>query len=336
MSTATVARVLDDTAAVSPHLKRRVIGAVEELGYVRNAVAKSLATGRTGLLGVLVRDITNPFYSQVARGIEDAVSADGYLALVCSSDFDARKERLIISRFRSRLVDGVALAVGSGDEALLEDVVKSGVPVTLFDQTLHRGSHSHLSAVLVDNVDAGARAAMHLISLGHTRLTVLSGGGGGTTSVARRSGFMDACRSAGVEAISVEGSELAGASGGVAAMQEAMSLSPRPTGVFSYNNVFTVGAIQAARELGIRIPEDVSLIGFDDMDLFSVMDPPLTVLSQPGYRMGLEVGALLLRRIAGDSTDIPDRVLKAELVLRASTAAPAREVAHTVADSGEH
>ncbi len=323
VSTATVARVLDKTARVSPELTDSVTAAVAQLGYVRNAVAKSLATGRTGLIGVLVRDITNPFYSQVVRGIEDAVGPRGYLVLVCSSDFDEGKERRLISRMMTRLVDGVALAVGVQDESLLERVVKNGVPVTLFDRTVPRGLGSHLSAVIIDNHDAGFRAAAHLISLGHTRLAVLSGSQGGTTASERRDGFLAACREAGVQVESITSEESLGVSGGARAMAEALSRSPRPTAVFTYNNLFTIGAVQTAKGMDVRIPDDVSLIGFDDMDVFSVMDPPLSVLAQPAYDIGMEAGRLLLLRIDGEGGEVPDRILKAELRLRGSTAEPA-------------
>ncbi|WP_308465835.1 LacI family DNA-binding transcriptional regulator [Rathayibacter soli] len=319
VSTATVARVLDNTAHVSAELADRVGSVVTELGYVRNAVAKSLSTGRTGLIGVLVRDITNPFYSQVVRGIEDVVGSGGYLVLVCSSDFDEDREQRLISRFMTRLVDGVALSVGSEGEERLERMAEHGVPVVLFDSRVARRAGSLISAIGIDNYDAGFRAAMHLVSLGHTNLAVLAGAGGGTTASERRDGFFGACLETGVQVQGFAIDESLGVIGGVRTMMDALSGSPRPTGVFAYNNLFTVGAVQAARAMRMRIPDDVSLIGFDDMDLFNMMDPPLSVLAQPAYDIGTRVGERLLLRIGGESGEMPDEVLKAELTLRGST-----------------
>ncbi|HWC84633.1 MAG TPA: LacI family DNA-binding transcriptional regulator [Pseudonocardiaceae bacterium] len=308
VSTATVARVLRGTTPVSDQLRERVTSAVAELRYIPNAVARSLSRGRTHLLGLLVADIANPFFGEVARGLEDAAVAAEYQVLVGSSDLDAGRERRLLAAFEARTVDAVALTSTAADSAEINRLAATGMPMVFIDR---RPADVPAPAVLIDNEAATHRAARYLIELGHTDLAMISGPRSMATAAQRLAGFRRACAESGitVRPECVREGHL-GAAGGEAAMREVLALDPRPTAVLSFNNLLAVGALAAVRAAGVRIPAGISLLTFDDMPLFPFVDPPITAIAQPAYDMGREAAAILL-----DALSTPDGVRPADVVL---------------------
>ncbi|WP_211286638.1 LacI family DNA-binding transcriptional regulator [Pseudonocardia autotrophica] len=324
VSTATVVRVLNGGATVSPDRTERVLRAVQELDYVSNGVAASLSRGRTQLLGLLVSDIANPFTGQVARGLEDEAVRHGYQVLISSSDFDPDREAQILESFARRTVDAAALLSTSEAAQGVHRLLRNEIPTVLIDR--RPPDLPSVPLVRTDSLSAAREAVRHLIDLGHTDLGMIAGPSGMATASQRLAGFRAACADAGLhvrpECVR-EG--FLGVDGGHRAMLEVLDLPVRPTAVFSFNNVLAIGALGALRERGVRLPGELSLITFDDTDLFPFVDPPLTAIAQPAYEIGAAAGRILFEELAGASHPAAGRdvVLPTELRIRNSCAAPA-------------
>lgn len=321
VSTATVARVLSGRIPVSETLAARVQQSVTELNYVPNGVARSLSRGKTNLLGLLVADITNPFYAEVARGLEDEAAKQGYHVLVGSSDFDIDRESDLLASFATRVVDGVALVSTSGMTTSMERLLDSRMPTVFVDRP--PGNEGRAPVIRTDNLTAAHDAIAYLIGLGHRDLAMISGPVTLSTASERLEGFRTACTEAGLllHEENIRAGFL-GIEGGYTAMREVLELDPRPTAVFSFNNMLTIGALRALREAGVHVPAELSLITFDDMDLFPFVDPPITAIAQPTYQMGVEAARTLMDILSGRDTSAKGTVLSSELRLRSSCAPP--------------
>lgn len=321
VSTATVARVLSGTTPVSDELASRVKDAIAELRYVPNGVARSLSRGQTRLLGLLVSDIANPFVAQVARGLEDEAAKHGYHVLVGSSDFDLDRESQLLASFAARTVDAVALLSARGATPAMEQLIDTGMPLVFVDR---RPSDDVKAPVIrTDNEAAAHDAVRYLIELGHTDLAMMSGPGTLPTASKRVQGFREALAEAGLtlrDDCLREG--FLGIEGGRQGMREILALKRRPTAVFSFNNLLTVGALGALRDAHVTVPGDLSLVTFDDMDLFPFVDPPITAIAQPAYRIGVEAGRALIGLLSGDAFVPREIVLPTEFRQRASCAPP--------------
>ncbi len=321
VSTATVARVLRDSPQVSRELSDRVREAVAELGYVPNVVARSLSQGRTRLLGLLVPDISNPFFAEVARGMEDGAVTRGYHVLIGSSDLNADRERQFISSFKARLLDAIAITPSASDAAHLKQLAVGGMPLVFVDRRL---PGVRAPAVRTDNANAAEQAVRHLVRLGHRDIAMISGPPSFETAAERVAGFRAACRQTGIRIRrSCLRQGYLGIEGGHKAMREILALRPRPTAVFSFNNLLTVGALGALREDKVRVPTELSLLTFDDMSLFPYVDPPITAIAQPGYQMGQQTAYLLLKTLENPAATHHDVVLPTDLRIRMSCAPPA-------------
>lgn len=321
VSTATVARVLSGHTPVSDELAARVRASIAELRYVPNMVARSLSQGRTFLLGLLVSDIANPFSAQVARGLEDTAAQHGYHVLVGSSDFAPEREKQLLASFAARTVDAVALTAVSGATEAMRELLDTKIPLVFVDRQPGNGIKAPL--IRTDNLSAAHDAVAYLIGLGHRDLAMISGPPTMPTASQRLQGFRTACQEAGLnlrEECVREG--FLGTEGGYQATRELLALKPRPTALFSFNNMVAVGALRALREAGVSIPRDISLITFDDMDLFPFVDPPITAIAQPSYQIGAEAARALIGMLAGDSFVPREVVLPTEFRQRASCAPP--------------
>jgi DNA-binding LacI/PurR family transcriptional regulator len=323
VSTATVARVLNGRANVSDELANRVKQAVAELHYVPNGVARSLSRGQTHLLGLLVSDIANPFAGQVARGLEDEATKSGYHVLVGSSDFDPERESELLGSFAARTVDAVALLSARGATSAMQQLMDTQMPLVFVDR--RPNGDSTAPVIRTDNVTAAQHAVQYLIGLGHRDLAMISGPPTLPTASQRLQGFRTACRDAGLEVREEcirEG--FLGVDGGGLAMHQVLALRPRPTAVFSFNNLLAVGALGALREKNVSVPEDLSLVTFDDMELFPYIDPPVTAIAQPAYRIGVEAARALIGLLSGDRFTAREVVLPSEFRQRKSCAPPSR------------
>jgi LacI family transcriptional regulator len=317
VSTATVSRVLNGAGRASPATRDRVLAAARELGYRPSGVARSLKLRQTRTIGLIVTDIENPFFPALVRAVEDAARAEGYAILLGNAADDPEREAAYLDLLVERRVDGVIIAASSLGVRHGEWLTEPPLPVVLVNAT---STGVPLTAVASDN-RAGARlAAEHLIGLGHRRLGFLAAPSRNVDSPVRLAGVRDAMTAADIEPASLAvamGPALVG--GGEAAMHELLDLARPPTGVCAYNDLMAIGALRAARSRGRSIPGDLSIVGFDDVEFASYVDPPLTTIAQDQATMGLQAVRALAAQLAGDgdgSTRSEARVIRLPTVLR--------------------
>lgn len=317
VSPATVSRVMQGAKNVRPDTRERVQLAIDELGYVPSVAAQSLRSKRTRSLALVVSDITNPFWTTVARGVEDVAQRHGYSVLLCNTDENLAKQHQYLDFLISQQVDGVIIAPYDSDAHNLEKLRKRNIPTVLVDRRI-RGWD--LDSVLGDSVSGAMALVRHLIQLGHRRIAMLSGPTMTSTAKDRIVGYCMALTEAGipVEPQLIKAGEYRDASGEVL-IQELLDEGSRPTAVFAANNALAMGVISALGKRGARIPQDIALVSFDDLPNTSRLLPFLTVVAQPVYEMGVNAAQLLLSRLDSDVSLRPRHVvLPVRLIVRHS------------------
>jgi len=317
----TASRALDPARShlLKPETIARVTEAARRLGYHGNALASSLRRGRTNSVGIVIADFQNPFISPILRGVENGLDKLGIVPLVTETeDSSARLESAINTLLRHRPDAIIMTAVRSGDRAIIDRTAES-VPVVLAVRTFRDTS---FAAVAHDDREGGVLAAQHLIALGHTRIAQLCGPSDVSSFVERAAGFRRTLRAAGLPLTNLtESARAPGVASGYQLMQRLLkNLATWPTGVFAHTDLMAVGAIDAAREAGLRCPEDVSVIGYDDIPLADHVDPPLTTVRLPGYQLGRLAAELVATMIGDETASRPNLSLPPELVVRRSTA----------------
>lgn len=327
VSVATVSAVINGTATVSDGRSKRVHDAVEALDYYPDQVARSLKVGRTGVIGMVVPDITNIFFVQVIRAVEDAARGHGYSVILCDSNEDPAEERRHLDTLFSRRVDGVLIAC-SDPSAGYEHLMRRRFPIVFVDRIPRGLVHCGVST---DNVEASCRATNHLIELGHERIAFITGQLGLSPHYGRLEGFRKAMQASGL-AIREEylrAGDLQTETGRRLGL-ELLELDPPPTAIISSNNKMLLGLMGAIAELGIPCPAGVSLIGFDDSVWTEHFAPGLTVVAQPADEIGRAAFLMLLSKMEprdGEVNDEPDlELFPAELKVRGSTAPPGSAV----------
>jgi DNA-binding LacI/PurR family transcriptional regulator len=319
VSIATVSRVLNKSGKVVPSTRAIVEGALRELRYRPSRVARRLRMkdGRAHLVGLIIPDIQNPFYAEIARGVEDAASASDYALLLCNSDENPEKERFYIDVMRDESVDGIVLPPFDETDSAVIDAIKSGIPVVCVDRSLSKLS---TDLVEVDNRRGAFDAVMHLLDKGHRRIGLIEGRTHVSTNRERRRGYADALEERGVAFRKdlVRTGDFKQESGRMLA-QELLALRRPPTALFVLNNLMTVGALAALHQRRLSVPRDVAIVGFDDLPWAEALNPPLTVVRQPAYSVGRQAMELLLQRIVEpDRPPITVRLMP-ELIVRQST-----------------
>jgi LacI family transcriptional regulator len=318
VSAMTVSRVINGGVGVRPATRRRVENAITELDFIPNRVARGLMSSKTGALGLIVPDIVNPFFSVVVRGAETVARRAGYRLLLCNSEGDLALERQYVEDMISHRVEGLLIApVGDRSKVNLMALVRRKFPFVLIDRSV---AGLECDLVQADSV-AGARLLIrHLVSVGHRRIATIVEPDNVSTARERLQGYQQALQAAGIAAdpeLVVETS--ADRSGGYSGMQQILSLDPLPSAVFAVNNMTALGAMQAIRERGLIVPDDIALVCFDDVEHLAVLSPFLTVMNQPTETFGTVGTQLLLDRITGRSGDRPRQVvLQAQLLVRES------------------
>ena len=319
VSTSTVSAVLNESVVVSPKRKERVLAAMAALDYQPDAIARSLKTGRSNAIGVIVPDITNTFYPEVIRGVEVAAQAAGYSVLLCDSNEDRAIEERHFSALFSRRVDGVILACCI-DSRANELVARRNLPVVFIDRLPPSRA---VNSVCTDNVAAGRLAAEHLIGLGHKRIGMLAGHLGLSPHHDRLEGFRKAMQEAHLPIL--DEYLIAGnvqVEDGVGAGRRLLGLSTPPTAILASNNKLLLGVLQAVEEKNLSIPKDLSVLGFDDYLWNTHFSPGLTAVAQLTGEMGKRSFELLQQLIQNTSSEdaAPRHVLiSAELRIRNST-----------------
>lgn len=325
VSTATVSYVLNQSRFVSPELAERVRDAVGQTGYRPDVNARSLRSKRTGMIGLIVPDNANPFFAEIAKGVEDAGFEAGFAVILCNSNASLARENEHIDLLLSRRVDGIIVAPTTAGLEHLDAILQRSVPLAVF---YREPGLRDVDTFRIDNIRAGYMATSHLLELGHRQIACLLPNSLETPSGQRVQGYRKALTEWGIEPdarLMLQGDNRIG--GGDRAAQELMAHKVPFTAVFSSNDAMAIGALRALRSAGYRVPNDVSVAGIDDIILASYCEPPLTTVGQPKQQAGRLAAERLIERIQGrHKQGARDFLLDLELIVRQSTTeAPQRK-----------
>ena len=318
VSPTTVSYVLTGSRFVRPATRARIVRAIEELNYQPNHVARSLRAKRTLTVGMIVSDISNPFYADIVRGVEDVLSDRHYSLILCNTDEAPERERVTLQLLVGKKIDGLIIVTTGANVEALAAASQSGLPIVLVDRRL---PGDWLDTVLVDDRQGAEMAVRHLLGLGHRRIGAIIGRAGISTTDSRRLGYEVALTDFGVavDPDLIRNGQSTVDGGGAAALA-LLDLRPRPTAVFAANNLMTLGLFRTIKEYGLRCPEDVAVVGFDDMVWLAAFAPGVTTIAQPNYDLGKRSAELLMDRLTGTPPESPRiEVLPARLVVRESS-----------------
>ena len=318
VSFTTVSHVVNGTRPVSDPVRSKVEAAIAELGYVPSGVARSLRVRATGTLGLLLPNASNPYFAELARGIEDHAERNGYSVILCNSDDDIDKQLRYLRVLLERRIDGLIVATVASDAAFAEALANLRVPLVLVDRSLDGVDADQLR---VDHEQGAYLATRHLLELGHRRIVCI--GGPASTQVAqlRAAGYQRALAEAGIEAQAVVDCPFTSPAGHAAA-QTLLSAELRPTAIFAGNDMIALGVLRAAAERELQVPQQLSVVGFDDIEVSRYLHPALTTVGQCIGQLGEQVAARLLERIRTPGLAVSQQLIEPILVLRESSAAP--------------
>ena len=320
VSVATVSAVLNGNKYVSSGLTQRVRESIKQLGYERNSLAQGLKMQTSHAIGLIISDITNPFFTSVVRGVEDVANTRNFSLILGNTDEDLKKEKSYIRLLESKRADGLIVAVTAGSHEYLHAWPAQHLPLVSIDRSLFALG---IDSVLVDNVAGACKAVEHLIKLGHRRIGVVTGIPGITTTEERLTGYKQALEAHGIPfdptLVAVADSRVEG--GRFGTLQLLTQGTTRPTAFFVMNGLMVIGALQAITKVGLRCPQDIALVGFDDFEWAAVMHPRLTTVRQPTYEIGRRAAQLLFERLEKRDS-VPQEVrLLPQLIIRESCGA---------------
>ncbi len=319
----TVSRALnpETRGLVNEETAERVLRAAEQLGYRPNPIARGLKTNRSYTIGVLVPDITNPVFPPILRGIEDRLDEDGYTALIANTDNDAERERSHLEAMHARQVDGFIAATARLDRELVANVAARGTPLVLVNRSVEDGS---VPAVAVDDQRGIRLAVEHVVGLGHRRIGHIAGPQNTPTGQRRYLGFVGAMAEAGLDVSEdqIKFSERYSEQEGARLSSELLQAGREVTAIVAANDLLAIGCFDVLQARGLRCPDDVSIVGFNDMPLVAHLQPPLTTVRVPQREIGSVAADLLLKRLSGALGRGREILLEPTLVVRGSTAVP--------------
>ncbi len=316
VSPATVSRALTGRGYVRKELRERILAVAEELDYHPNSLARGLITRQSYTIGLVLPDITNPFFPAVARGVEDVAHRRGYNVILCNTDGNARKEADYLGVLRSKQVDGVIFTTTQVATKHVKQLLESGIPVVLADRRMN----VECDFVVVDNIEGAYKATRHLIDIGHSTIGLITGPRNVTTGVERIEGYRRALQEHRIELreeLILEGDYRENS--GYRHTMTFLKMHPRPTAVFACNDLMAIGALMALEEAGIRVPDEMAVVGYDDTPLASVARPRLTTIAQPKYEMGALACEVLIDRMRDRGRPKQELFLKPQLIIRESS-----------------
>ncbi len=315
----TVSRVINNNPNVSAATRQRVQEIIVETKYRPSYIARSLVTARTATIGLVVPDISNPFFSSVARGAEEVASEHGYTVLLCNTGEDASREIEVLNLLHERYVDGVIVCGSRQEDEVLRKALAQFQAAVLINRRVQGGS---IPAILVDDTLGGYQNTEHLLQLGHTAIGFLAGPAASYSGARRLEGYENALADAGVDRMVewVQYCTPTVAAGEVAA-HRLLDAQPELTALFCYNDLVAVGALRACAALGKRVPDEMAITGFDDILLATLVSPALTTCHVPRAQMGSQAVSMLLACINDEADRCREIVVKPELMIRASTVA---------------
>jgi LacI family transcriptional regulator len=317
VSTSTVSHVLNNTRFVSDETRAKVLAAIQELNYYQNAQAKGLVTGKSRIIGLIVPDITNPFFPELVRGAERNATQQGYDVFLCNTDYDPERTSSLVRRLIEQKVDGAIIMTTEMEYSLVTSLTAKSIPVVLLDW----GITDLLVSNIKENFESGIEeASSHLVELGHRNIAFISGPLKLRTAKTRKEAFVSSIKKyvgSVSEPLIIEGDFKI--EGGELAMSKILALPDRPTAVLASNDLMAVGAMRKIKEKGLRIPQDISVIGLDDIFMASTVDPPLTTINLPRYEIGETAWRLLLYSIQHKEEMGREETVDTRLVVRGTT-----------------
>ncbi len=321
VSPMTVSRVINNAAGVKPKTREWVEQIIAAMGYIPNRLAQGLISQRTGTIGLILPDVANPFFAHVLRAAEITARREGYRLLVCNTEGDAGLERDYIQNLISHQVDGLIVApVGDRSRAGLLPLIHRRYPLVLLDRSV---AGIECDLVLGDSAGGARRLVGHLAAIGHRRIAMILGADDVSSTRERYAGYCEALRAAGLALerdLVVE--TTVDSPGGYRAMQQILTLDPRPSAIFAVNNMTALGAMQVLREQGLTVPDAVALVCFDDVEHLAILAPFMTVVDQPAEAFGSMAAQMLLERVGGRAGEKPRLVrLPTKLIVRVSCGA---------------
>jgi LacI family transcriptional regulator len=322
VSVGTVSNVLNQSKPVAPDTAKRVLDAIDKLGFIRNDAARQLRVGQSRTVGIMVLDVSNPFFTDIARGVEDTLTSFGRSLILGNSAESATRELGYLDLFEEQRVSGLLITPVGNVLSRLERLRERGSPVVLVDR--HENARS-FSSVSVDDYRGGQLAAEHLLDLGRARIAFV-GGPRAVLQVAQRSGgAQDAVRERGARPLRVLELDSMRADAGRVGAEQLLALpsAERPDAVFAANDLIALGVLQALTHAGVRVPDDIAIIGYDDIYFAANAAIPISSIRQPAWEMGRTATELLMAEIdAPRSTDYRHVVFQPELIVRESTQRP--------------
>jgi len=319
VSLMTVSRVINNKGDVSNETRQRVLEIISSLGYRPSAIARSLATKETSTIGLVVPDVSNAFFAEVTQGVERLAYSKGYHVFLCNTEEDPQRELAVIQSLEEKRVDGLILCSSRLEEEKLIDIMANLPAVVLINRRLHQTVDEIFDSVTLDDERGGRLATTHLIQRGHRCIGFLAGPLASYSGAGRRKGYLAALQEAGISLVdgwmkhcqpSVEG--------GYEATRQLLGTYPQLTALFCFNDLVAVGALQACDELKRRVPEDLAIVGHDDIPVAALVSPALTTCRVPRYELGARAVNALLERLRDCPGNCNQSILQPELVIRES------------------
>lgn len=317
----TVSRVINNSGYISRETRDRVEAAIAELQYVPNSLARSLRSKQTKTIALVLTDITNPFFTTMARGVEDIANKQKFNVIFCNTDESEAKQHEYLTILLQKQVDGILLVPAQSKAEPVKLIQQQGVEVVVVDR---RVPYSQVDVVRTDSEKGAYQLTQYLLNLGHKEIAILTGPHQVSTAIDRVSGYRRALIEAElkVKECFICYGEFTQA-GGYEMMRRVLALAKRPTAIFAANNFIALGALRAFHDAGLRAPEDIALVAFDDLPPSLIIDPFLTAASQPSYEMGQRAAELLLARLTGEMfVDYQEVILPTEIIVRGSSGPP--------------
>jgi len=321
VSTATVSRVLRDYPGVKEKTRKKVLKVISELNYEINVVARNLRQRKTNTIGVIVGNVLSQFYSIIAKSVEDVANKSGYNTILCNGDDNPEKELKYLKILKANRVDGIILTPTGKNAKYVNWLMESGTKVVLLDRLING---VECDAVLVDNENGAYKAMKHLINQGYRKIGIINGFIDRTTGRGRLDGYLKALRESGIpkddSLIKIGNFKKRS---GINLARELLESTNKPEAIFVTNLDMALGALITIKEMSLKIPGDIGVVGFDDSDWALILNPPLTVVSQPVYNLGSTAGEMLIKKIENGRTNSGEEplivTLSTNLIIRNST-----------------
>lgn len=317
VSIATVSRVLNNKPDVGDNTRAKILKIIEKMNYNPNSIARGLVMQKTHTIGLVIPDISNPFFPQIVRAVEDKAQKLGYSVILFNTDNHLEREKKAVELFKSKQIDGLIVSFSLGNEEILKSLKKANYPVVQIDRSTLADIYPLVS---IDNQKSAYQMVEYLLNKGHKKIAHISGDLNTTTARERLLAYKKALSDYGVELNQnyiVEGDY--SQESAYKAMQKILKLKTLPTAVFAANDLSAAGVYKALFDAGLRIPENMAVAGHDDINLASLLKPDLTTMRQPKYEMGERAVTILLKMINNKNIKIEDQILKTELIIRKSS-----------------